>query len=114
MKAWTLPAPGVAAQFRQLEELLARVERLPALLKGNDQPKDVTEALAFAQLCYDEGRHGVAARLWDEALAADSKLAEDRSAGYRYNAACAAALASSGTSRDEPALDEPAQRRAPA
>jgi eukaryotic-like serine/threonine-protein kinase len=105
-KEWTAP---LAAQFRQLEELLARVERLPALLKGDDKPKDATEALAFAQLCYDEGRHGVAARLWGEALSADPKLGEDRAAGYRYNAACAAALAAGGTSRDEPALDEPAR-----
>jgi hypothetical protein len=35
----------------------------------------------------------VAARLAAEAFQADSRLAEDMTAGNRYNAACAAALA---------------------
>ena len=44
-------------------------------------------------MCYDTKHHAAAARFWAEALAADPKLGDDRQAGHRYNAACAAALA---------------------
>jgi serine/threonine-protein kinase len=56
----------------------------------------------LAQLCYDKGLHGVATRLWSDALAADPRLADDRRAQHRYSGACAAALAGSGRGRDEP------------
>ena len=44
-------------------------------------------------------------------LEADPKLVDDRQAQHRYNAACAAALASSGQGKEEPALDEAARDR---
>jgi hypothetical protein len=55
---------------------------------------------------HDKGRHATAARLWGEALAANPKLAADRQAGHRYNAACAAALAGGGRGKDDPPPDE--------
>ena len=42
------------------------------------------------------------------ALAADPKLADDRQAQHRYNAACAAALAAAGKGKDDPPPDEAA------
>src|SRR5207249_3460740 len=59
---------------------------------------------------YDTGRHA-AARLWAEALDAEPGLADDRQAGHRYNAACAAALAGSGQGIDDPPPDEAARAR---
>ena len=58
-----------------------------------------------------------AARLWGEALEADPKLAEDRQAQHRYNAACAAALAAAADrprrGGREPAPDDAARAEAP-
>ena len=87
---WRYPSAQWVAEAERLAALAAR---LPALLKGEDRPKDVADRLAIAQMCYDTKRHAAAARFWAEALAADPKLGDDRQAGHRYNAACAAALA---------------------
>ena len=37
--------------------------RLPAVLKGDDQPRDAAETLIFAFICYDQGRYAASARL---------------------------------------------------
>jgi hypothetical protein len=62
--------------------------------------------MAFAQLFSVKGLHAASARLWADALAADPKLAEDRRAQHRYNAACSAALAGCGQAKDDPPPDE--------
>ena len=72
--------------------------RLAAVLKG-EAAKDNAERLALAQRAYDTKRYVAAAKLWAEALKTDPKLAADRQAGHRYNAACAAALAASARGR---------------
>ena len=65
--------------------------RLPAVLRGAEKPKDAAEGLVFANLAYRTRRYGPSVRLYAESFEADPKLAEDMSAGHRYNAACAAA-----------------------
>src|SRR5262249_25944204 len=50
-------------------------------------------------------------RLWAKALTGDPKLADDPRNAHRYNAACAAALASAGQSKDEPPLDSTAKAK---
>ncbi len=111
---------AIALGFRvaQIEGRLAEtrreaalVARLPAVLKGDDRPRDTAEGLAFAYLCNSLGRHATAARFWAEALAAEPKLGDDREAGHRYNAACDAALAGCGAGKDEPSPDEPARAK---
>ena len=84
--------------------------RLAAVFKG-ESPKDNPERLALARRAYDTGRHTAAARLWGDALEAHPKLADDRQAQHRYNAACAAALAGSGKGKDDPTPDEAARVR---
>jgi tetratricopeptide (TPR) repeat protein len=92
-----------AAQ-RELDELaandpakIALDQRLTALIRG-ETPKDNRERLQLAYRAYEKKLYGESARLYGEALEADPKLADDREAQHRYNAACAAALAaSSGT-----------------
>ena len=59
----------------------------------------------FAQMAYDRKHFAIATRLWSEAAETDPKLAADREAQHRYNAACAAALASAGQGRDAPRPD---------
>jgi hypothetical protein len=100
---------GLAEAERQLVELretdpaMADFDaRLKAIVKGEQQPKDVGERLQLAQRAYDLTRHGAAARLWRDALELDPRLGDDREAQHRYNAACAAALAGCGQGRDDP------------
>jgi eukaryotic-like serine/threonine-protein kinase len=99
---WRYPS---AQWVATAEHLAALAERLAAVLKGQDRPKDVTERLELAQMCYDTKRFAAAARFWADALDADPKLGDDRQAGHRYNAACAAALAAAGQGKDEPQPD---------
>jgi len=91
------------------EESVRLAERLPAVLRGEDAPADDAERLALAQVSQSIGRFGGAARLMAEALASDPKLGDDRQAQHRYNAACAAVLASSGKGNDDPRLDDDAR-----
>jgi serine/threonine-protein kinase len=90
--------------------LTALDARLAAIANG-EAPRANAERLALAQRASDTARHALAARLWAEALDADSKLADDRQVQHRYNAACAAALAGCRQGKDDPPPDEAAQAR---
>ncbi len=105
---WSYPSAQWVAEAERLAALAAR---LPAVLKGEDRPKDVADRLAIAQMCHDTQRHAAAARFWAEALEVDPKLGDDRQAGHRYNAACAAALAAAGQGTDDPKPDDAARAR---
>ncbi len=101
----------IEEDLRVTESQAAIAARLPALLRGEDQPKNAAERLGFGFLCYNLKRFSSSARLFAEALQADPKLSDDMQAQQRYNAACAAALAGCGQGKDEPPLDEPARAR---
>ena len=105
---WRYPS---AQWVAQAERTAAIAGRLPALLKGEERPKDTLERLAVAQMLYDRQCHAAAARFWAEALEADPKLVDDRQAGHRYNAACTAALAGAGQGKDDPPPDEAAKAK---
>jgi serine/threonine-protein kinase len=98
--------PGV---IRKAEQGIALHARLLAVLKGEARPRNDAERAALVQLCKDQGRYAAAARLLGDALAADPTLGDDRRNSLRYNAACYAALAGCGQSRDDPPLDERAR-----
>ena len=109
---------GVAEAERELAKLrlsdpamIALDARLSAIIKGDQQPKDNAERLQLGQRAYDKALHATAVRLWAEAIAADPKLGDNRQAGHRYNAACAAALASGGKGKDDPAPDDAARAK---
>jgi tetratricopeptide (TPR) repeat protein len=99
---------------RQLElcDLLLAVEaKLPAILAGKERPTDVSTQLALAEWCLKHKRlTSTAASYYASALAAQPSLADDREAGHRFNAACAAALAGCGVGADASQLDD--RRRA--
>jgi serine/threonine-protein kinase len=92
-----------AAQ-RELAELAANDpakaaldQRLAAAIRGQ-APKDNRERLQLAYRAYEKQLYAVSTQVFGEALDADPRLADDRRAQHRYNAACAAALAAaSGT-----------------
>jgi len=62
----------------------------------------------MAQRAYDKALYKTAANLWSDSLEANSKLADDRQAQHRYNAACAAVLAgcNNGKKDDGPPTDD--------
>ena len=47
---------NVLAQLRPYERLIALQDRLPAVLRGDEQPADVAETLEFAEVCENPGR----------------------------------------------------------
>ena len=111
-------APKDSDFARRLRPTLAAAERqaslaakLPAVLAGKINPGDAAETIEFAQICYHKGLQGASARFWAEAFRAEPKLADDMQAHHRYNAACAAALAGCGRSKDEPPLDDASRTR---
>jgi tetratricopeptide (TPR) repeat protein len=95
---WPNPSAEWLAEYTPWAALEAR---LPALLRGEDRPKDLPEKIDFAQLCARKGYSAAAARLNQEALAANPGRA-----GLRYQAACAAALAGCGRGKDAGQLED--------
>ena len=102
------PEPELVRKARRMVALDAR---LPALLRGQDQPADAAECAEFAQLCSCRQIYATSARLWSEAFAAQPGLADDLGAENRYQAARAAALAGCGRGKDEPPPDDAARKR---
>jgi serine/threonine-protein kinase len=102
---------SIERDLNTVERQAALVARLPAVLRGEEKPKDAAERLEFGFLCHSLRRFSTAASLIAEAFQADPKLAVDTKARNRYNAACAAALAASGRGKDEPPLNEVARAR---
>ena len=96
-----------AAQ-RELDELAASDptiaaldRRLAAVIRG-EAPKDNRERLQLADRAYEKTLNAVSTQLYAEAIEADPKLADDRHAQHRYNAACAAALAAAAVTTPTP------------
>jgi tetratricopeptide (TPR) repeat protein len=103
-------ARSVPGLIQHHERLIALADRLPAVLKGEDTPRNAVEGLGFGRLCSIQGRHAAAARLWAAALTADPDLVGDgRQPRHRYSAACSAALAGCGKCQDDPPPDETAR-----
>jgi eukaryotic-like serine/threonine-protein kinase len=85
--------------------------KLAAFL-GDFKPTTNDERLGLVGLCGFKKWYRTAASLYADALA-DPKLADDLTAGHRYNAACYAARAAAGQGEDAAKLDdkEPARLR---
>jgi hypothetical protein len=98
-------------ELSESEREVALAGRLPAVVRGEEKPRDAAERLQFGLLCYDLKQFATAARLMAETLQADPRFAEDRRSQNRYNAACAAALAAAGEGKDDPPLDDSAKAR---
>ncbi len=84
-------------------------KRLPAVLSGAARPVDTAEMLELANPAYETRRYATSARLYDEAIKGNRELAGESQTKQRYNAACAAALAASGSGKDEALPDEVAR-----
>jgi eukaryotic-like serine/threonine-protein kinase len=84
---------------------------LPAFLDGKYQPEDKNERLMLLGVCQLTTRPLALARLYADAFAADTSLMEDRTAGHRYRAACAASLAGCARGEDAAGVEEPERAR---
>jgi len=82
-----------------------------AFLQGKYEPRDNTERLALLGVCRFKNRTVAAARLYVEAFATDSALADDLWTTHRYNAARSAAQAGCGRGDDTTGLTEPERKR---
>jgi serine/threonine-protein kinase len=76
------------------------LKNLEAFRSGNYWPTTAEERLALIATSEDTGMHLACARLFTEAFASDSALAQDSESRCRYRAACAAARCGSGQSKD--------------
>ncbi len=101
---WRHPS---ADWIRQTERIVELDRKLPALLQGKEQPANNAERLEIADLCQRRKQlYTTTVRFYTEAFAHDAKLADQLQKQYRYNAACAAALAGCGQGKDADKLRE--------
>jgi serine/threonine protein kinase/Flp pilus assembly protein TadD len=101
---WPYPS---AEWLRQAETMARLDERLGEILAGRAEPQDAAERLNLARLCLQsyKARYAAAARWYAEVFSAQPGLADDLNAGHRYDAACAAARAGCGQSKDADRLN---------
>src|SRR5262249_8151387 len=104
-KGWTVSS---ARFVWECENLVAVDGKLPRIIKGELEPADTAERPWLAYLCKHPARRLYAAsvRFFEEAFAADPKLAENFQRRHRYDAAGAAAMAGCGQGKDDPTLDD--------
>jgi serine/threonine protein kinase/Flp pilus assembly protein TadD len=104
MPGWSQPS---AQWLRNAERLADLDARLPALCKGQEEPKDTRERLTLAGICHHHRQlYAAAARWYSEAFEARPALVEDvQGTANRYEAAGAAALAGCGQGKDAGGLD---------
>jgi tetratricopeptide (TPR) repeat protein len=107
-KEWRYPSEQWISTCQRLLDL---EPKLALLLAGEEPSGDDADKLDYARLCYYKRRYGLSARFYQEAFAADPARADDVKAGRRYDAACAAARAGTGSTRDDPPLDNEARAR---
>lgn len=92
--------------LQRCERLLALATKLPAILKGDQQPADNAERLGLAEVCEYQHRYAAAARFSRDAFAKDARLAEDLQSGARFAAAQDAVRAGCGLGEDAGELDD--------
>src|SRR5439155_13939503 len=100
-----------ARLVREVEPYAEVEAKLPALLTGDATPADTAERLIMAEMCVvNKKLNAAAVRFFRDAFAAEPKRAEELGQ-YRYNAACAAALAGCGLGADADKLDDAERAR---
>jgi serine/threonine protein kinase/Tfp pilus assembly protein PilF len=105
---WGHPSAQWVKDCERLVELDAR---LPRVLSGEEPVTGASERIAFAVLCHFKRRYELATCFFEEALAQDPGLADRPPPGFRYNAACNAALAGIGAGQDASLLGDERQAR---
>jgi tetratricopeptide (TPR) repeat protein len=106
LPAWAVERRAQRRQLNLCDTLLAVEAKLPAILAGKEQPKEVATLCALAEWCL-EHKHlpDHAAGFYTTAFSAQPSLAADLEAGHRFHAARAAALAGCGVGEEAARLD---------
>jgi serine/threonine protein kinase/Tfp pilus assembly protein PilF len=100
------------AQCERCARLLQLDAKLPNILRGGAEPDAVGERLELARMCQLYKKFNFAAvRFYREAFTKQPQLADNLQTQDRYNAACAAALASCGQGNDAGNLDDKERTR---
>jgi tetratricopeptide (TPR) repeat protein len=99
------------SNLAHFEPTAALLSKWPDFLQGKFQPRDNIQRLHLAQLCIDKKYHCAAAQLYADAFDSEPKRADDLESGYRYNAACCAALTAAGQGEDVAKLDSKERSR---
>ncbi len=94
---------------REAERMLALDARLPGLIRREEHPATGSEQIRLARLCQIKHLYATSVQLWDDLFKAEPRLALEQT-GHRYAAACAAARAASGESKENPPPDGAAPR----
>jgi tetratricopeptide (TPR) repeat protein len=104
--------PAMLLQLEQVAQMETLDQKLAAM-QGDARAASADEALDLARLCQKSYKRlfAASARFYTEAFADEPKLADDPRRGFRYKAACAAALAGCGQGEDARALDDNARAR---
>jgi serine/threonine-protein kinase len=105
---WQAP---ISQHLRLCRRFVKLEARLPAILRGQEQPASAQESLDVAKVCGYQKMPAAAARFSARAFAADAKQADDLKAAHRYNAACYAARAAAGEGKDAGKLDDKERAR---
>lgn len=100
----------IESSLARCRALIALEPRLEAFLTTAERASDAKESLLLSELCRLRGRYVAAVRFARDAFAADVTSAKDPTLGYRFDAACAAALAGSGNARDGAVVEESERR----
>ncbi len=95
---WTYPSTLWVLETQSRVKLN---EKLAAVLRGEDSPAGAREYAGMAELCLKlKKRYATAFRFYSAGFTSDPRIADDLTAGHRFNAACAAALAADGQGED--------------
>ncbi len=94
---WKYPS---ARWVRDCQRLVELERKLPEVVRGEVRPESDEEQNAFVNVCHFTKHYAASARLRAAALADKSVPADGLWGSYRYNAACAAALAGCGRGAD--------------
>jgi eukaryotic-like serine/threonine-protein kinase len=101
--AWHNPS---AEWVRVAEDWVRLDALLPIVLRNEAAPLSPAVGLEFAKVCFYKRRYADSMQFFSKSFAADPTLAENLTNGNRYNAACAAALASTGQGDEGKSLDD--------
>jgi tetratricopeptide (TPR) repeat protein len=80
-------ARGRAEALLQQARTAHMDQRIEAISRGHERPANAAECLAFAARCRARKQYANASRFFADAFALDSKVANDLTAGHRYDAA---------------------------
>jgi hypothetical protein len=96
-----------------VERFLQLDRDLTAFLAGKRKPSGPAEQVELAAFCQHPAKrlYAASAGLYAAAFAANAALADDLSAGHRYDAACSAAQAAAGRGADAAKIEDKERAR---